>query len=165
MAALCLKNMTIEALKWITGLLEEKKAPYLICGGFAAFAFGSMRPLNDIDIFIPEEFFDHVVNLGRKYVSKPAKRYFEESEGWNVKYVQFTYGETKIEVGSSKDVEIFDASLKEWVELKVDFSKVEYRSVYGMDIPFMAKDDLVSYKKVLSRPVDLHDIKAIQASA
>lgn len=157
--------MTIEALKWITRLLEDNKVPYLICGGFAAFVFGSKRAINDIDIFVPEEFFNHVVNLGKNYVSKPAKHYFEEAEGWNVKYVQFTHGETKIEIGSSKGVEIFDASSNEWVELEVDFSKIEYRSVYGMDIPLMAKEDLINYKRVLARPVDLHDIEAIHASA
>lgn len=107
----------------------------------------------------------HVVNLGNNYVSKPAKHYIEEAEGWNVKYVQFKYGETMIEVGSSKDIEIFDTSLKEWVELEVDFSKIEYRSVYGINIPLMAKEDLINYKKALARPVDLHDIDALRASA
>jgi hypothetical protein len=72
--------------------------------------------------------------LGQDYVSKPAKHYFEEAEGWNVKYVQFKYGETKIDVGSEKDVEIFDASIKEWVELEVDFSRIEYRFNLGVGV-------------------------------
>ena len=157
--------MTVEALKWIAGLLGDNRVPYLICGGFAAFAYGAKRTINDIDIFVAEEDFDRVVNLGEEYVSKPAKHYIEEAEGWNVKYVQFKYEGTKIEIGSSKDVKIFDISLNEWIDLKVDFSKIEYRSVYGINIPLMAKEDLINYKKVLARPVDLHDIEAIRASA
>jgi hypothetical protein len=157
--------MTIEAVKWIAGLLGDNSVPYLICGGFAAFAYGAKRTINDIDIFVSEEDFERVVNLGEEYVSKPAKHYFEEAEGWNVKYVQFKYEGTKIEIGSSKNVEIFDISLNEWVDLTVDFSKIEYRSVYGINVPFMAKEDLINYKKVLARPVDLHDIETIRASA
>jgi hypothetical protein len=49
--------MTIEAFKWITGLLGDNKVPYLTCGGLAPFVYGSKRAINDIDIFIPEEIF------------------------------------------------------------------------------------------------------------
>jgi len=157
--------MTAEALKWVTGLLEDNKVTYLVCGGFAAFAYGAKRTINDIDIFVPEANFDQIVSLGKEYISKPARHYIEESEGWSVKYVQFKYGETKIEVGSSKDVAIFDASIKEWVALKVNFSKLEHRSVFGIDVPLMAKEDLIHYKKALARPVDLHDIEAIRGGA
>jgi len=150
--------MNIEALKWITSLLADNEIPYLICGGLAAFAYGSKRDINDIDIFVPEEKFDHVVSLGMKHVSKQAKRYLEETEGWNVKYVQFNYKDTKIEVGSSKGVEVFDKSLKQWVELKVDFSRIEYRSMYGIIVPLMEITDLINYKKALGRSVDIQDI-------
>lgn len=156
-----LKNMTVEALRWITSLMEDNKIPYLICGGFAAFAYGSKRAINDIDLIVSEENFDQVVNLGKAYISKPAKRYFEGTEGWHVKYVQFKFGEIKIEVGSSKDVEIFDTTQKKWVALQVDFSKIEYRSINEINLPLMAKEDLINYKKRLARPVDLYDIKAI----
>ncbi len=153
--------MTTEALGWVTRLLAENKVPYLICGGFAAFVYGAKRSINDIDLFVPEENFDHVVDLGREYVTKPAQQYFEEAEGWHVKYVQFKYADTKIEVGSAQDVEIFDSSIRQWVDLRIDFSKAEYRSVYGIDVSLMAKEDLIRYKKVLARPVDLYDVEAM----
>lgn len=157
--------MNIEALKWITSLLADNEIPYLICGGFAAFAYGSMRNINDIDIFVPEEKFDHVVSLGKKHVSKHAKRYLEEAEGWNVKYVQFKYKDTKIEVGSSEGVEVFDKSFKQWVELKINFSRIEYRSMYGIRVPLMKIEDLINYKKVLSRSVDIQDINGMHTGA
>lgn len=71
--------MNIEALKWIIGLLADNEVPYLICGGFAVFAYGSKRAINDIDIFVPEEKFNHVVRLGNGYISKPARHYLEEA--------------------------------------------------------------------------------------
>jgi hypothetical protein len=153
--------MNIEALVWITGLLADNEVPYLICGGLAAFAYGSKRAINDIDIFVPEEKFDQVVSLGKKHVSKPAKHYLKKAEGWNVKYVQFKYKETKIEVGSSKGVEIFDTTSKQWIELRINFSRIEYRSVYGIRIPLMDRENLISYKKALGRSVDIQDVEAM----
>jgi hypothetical protein len=155
--------MSNTAVSWINDLFVRNKVPYLICGGFAAFVYGSKRMINDIDIFVPDDYFDLIVSLGQEYISKPAKHYIEEAEGWNVKYVQFKYRETKIEVGSSKGVEIFDSSLKKWVGLEIDFSNIEYRMVYGINIPLMAIEELVNYKKVLARPVDREDIEAINA--
>lgn len=51
------QEKTINALKWIIKILNSKNIPYQISGGFAAKMYGSIRPLNDIDIDIPEDNF------------------------------------------------------------------------------------------------------------
>lgn len=42
------------ALAWIAGRLEEAGVPFQVAGGLAARAHGAERPLNDIDIYVPE---------------------------------------------------------------------------------------------------------------
>lgn len=44
-----------EALAWITNILKKYSIPFQITGGLAAILYGSKRPLEDIDIDIPEE--------------------------------------------------------------------------------------------------------------
>ena len=46
------QEKTVDALRWIVGILEKKNILYQISGGFAAKLYGSSRPLNDIDIDI-----------------------------------------------------------------------------------------------------------------
>lgn len=148
------------AAQWIVGLLEERNIPYLICGGLAAKGYGSERELNDIDLFVPGEHFSSVVEAAREYIFKSPKRYQEE--GWDLTYVQFSYGGVKIEVGNADDPKIYDVGCKAWVPLDVDFSRRRRVKLLGLELPLMLEEDLIRYKSVLSRPVDVADIRAMR---
>lgn len=148
------------ALKWIVTLLKDNDIPFIICGGLAARGYGSTRTLNDIDLFVPAESFSMVVEAGRPFISKPAVHRCEE--GWDLTYVQFKYEGIKVEVGSAEDCRILDAKTGNWVPLMIDFSRYTLMSLLGIELPLMTKHDLINYKTVLSRPVDLEDIQAIR---
>ncbi len=148
------------AARWIVGLLEERNIPYLVCGGLAARGYGSGRELNDIDLFVPGEHFSSVVEAAREYISKPPNHYQEE--GWDLTYVQFSYGGVKIEVGNADGPKIYDVWRKAWVPLDVDFSRCMRVKLLGLELPLMLEEDLIQYKSVLSRPVDVADIRAMR---
>ena len=148
------------AAKWIVGLLRDRNIPYQICGGLAAKGYGAERELNDIDLFVSREHFDAVVQAGQAYISKPATHYCEE--GWDLTYVQFMYEGVKVEVGNADGAQIFDAASQAWVPLNIDFARYETVNLLGLELPVMLKSDLIRYKSVLSRPVDIDDIRAIR---
>src|SRR5690348_12670369 len=53
-----LKNKdTKSALHWIVNILKKLNINFQIAGGLAANIYGADRPLHDIDIDIPEEYF------------------------------------------------------------------------------------------------------------
>lgn len=151
------------ALQWIVELVRERDIPFLICGGLAAAGYGSERDLYDIDLFVPSEYFFDVVEAGQGYISKPGGHYQEE--GWNLTYVQFKYGDVKVEVGSADGARILRADTQTWVNLAIDFARYEVVRVLGLNVPLMLREDLIEYKSALSRPVDLEDIEAIRGSA
>ena len=151
------------AAQWILGLLRDRNIPFLICGGLAAKGYGSERDLNDIDLFVPGEHFSSVVQAGQEFVSKAAAH--RQEEGWDLTYVQFKYEGIKVEVGSADSPKIFDAVSETWVPLNIDFSRYVPMHLLGLELPLMLKDDLLLYKSVLSRPVDIEDIRAICNSA
>ncbi|MFC6672306.1 nucleotidyltransferase [Marinobacterium aestuariivivens] len=155
--------MAIEALRWIHELLNEREIPFVVCGGLAAIGYGSTRPLNDIDLFVPGRHFQSVVSAAADCISKPARRYREE--GWDLEYVQFIYEGTKVEVGNAEDAMIFDAGSGQWVALAIDFSRACDVEVLGITVPAMRIEDLISYKRILDRPVDREDIAEIENRA
>ncbi|RLW65047.1 MAG: hypothetical protein B6D73_09605 [gamma proteobacterium symbiont of Stewartia floridana] len=150
-----------KALCWIVSLLNQHQISFLICGGLAAIGYGSNRKLNDIDLFVTSNHFNKVVSLGDEYISKPAQRYCEATEGWDLEYVQFVYHDIKIEIGNSEGAKIFDSSTHAWTPLKLDFSLIEYKTILGIEIPLMDRKARIDYKKKLRRPVDLQDIEAM----
>lgn len=152
-----------EALYWIVGVLRDRNIPFLICGGLAARGYGAERDLNDIDLFVPAEYFQAVVQAGEAFISKPATHYQEE--GWDLTYVQFKYAGVKVEVGSAGEPRIFDMKTQTWVPLTIDFSHYTTMNLLGIDLPLMSKEDLVEYKSMLSRPVDVEDIRGIRDHA
>ncbi|MBW3228128.1 hypothetical protein [Marinobacter adhaerens] len=151
------------AAEWIVSLLRERNIPFLICGGLAARGYGSQRDLHDIDLFVPGEHFSSVVQAGQPFISKAAAH--RQEEGWNLTYVQFKYEDVKVEVGNADGAQIFDAGNETWVPLNIDFSRYATVQLLGLNLPLMLKDDLVQYKTLLSRPVDIEDIRAIRANA
>ncbi|MGY0216569.1 hypothetical protein ACWJJH_04160 [Endozoicomonadaceae bacterium StTr2] len=150
------------ALEWIVELLNSRNVPFAICGGLAAISYGSNRSLNDIDLFVPAQYFRQAVEAGRAYISKPAQHYCEASEGWDLEYVQFIYKGVKIEIGNTAGMKIFDRRQQCWVPLNVHFGELVPGRVFGVEIPVIPKQALIAYKSVLRRDVDLADINAIQ---
>lgn len=155
--------LTIDALKWISELLNQRQIPFVICGGLAAIAYGSQRPLNDIDLFVPGEYFHAVVSAGSDFISKPAKNYC--GEGWDLEYVQFMRHGTKIEVGNAADAKIYAIAEECWINLNIDFDNVQRLTVLGVELPIMSAVDLIGYKEKLDRPVDREDIVQIKRRA
>jgi hypothetical protein len=149
-----------QALHWLTQQLGD--TPYSICGGLAAIAYGSQRDLNDIDLFVPEADFAPLVNQLQPYVSKPAQRY--QGEGWDLEYVQLIHAGIKIEAGNPKDAFILNASTHKWQPLNVVFSALSKANLYGNELSVMNKQDLIDYKNVLQREVDIDDVHAIKAA-
>jgi len=69
-----MKNKSKKAFKWIITVLRKNKIPFRITGGFAAKIYGSQRELADIDIEIPDSYFDKILPEVKKYIIfGPAK--------------------------------------------------------------------------------------------
>lgn len=153
--------MSKTALTWIDSIIKSISSPYQVCGGLAAIAYGSKRALNDIDLFVPEKFYDIVLKKIETEVSKNSSRYVDSNEGWDVKYFQAIYDSVKIEVGSSKNVRIFDRENREWSELNIDFNASVPISIYGVCVPVIPLSKLIWYKRKIGRNVDLIDVEQI----
>lgn len=146
------------ALAWITQSLKKNKLPYQIVGGLAAITHGGSRPLHDIDLYVPfdepnwTDFFEFV----QPYVTWGPEAVVEGS--WDLFYVKINYHGQKIEIGDSNHVKIQNCATGKWITQQIDFGSSVSKVIFDCKIDVMPKDQLIAYKKLLGRAVDLQDI-------
>ena len=149
---------TKEAFLWIIGILEKHKVVYRISGGMAARAYGSNRPLADIDIEIRDKYFKKILPDIRKYlffIGKYRDKHFK-TYGAGMKY------KGQIIELSGADTEIlYDSRKKKWIKSNNDLTKTTKKEIYGKTVKVIRKKDLIEYKEKLNREVDKKDLKVL----
>lgn len=71
------------------------------------------------------------------------------------------YAGQEIDISGGDTVRIPDGKTGYWYDAPTDFSKFVIRKIFGMSVPVMSREDVLKYKKILDRPVDREDIKAL----
>lgn len=148
------------ALIWITDILKKHQIPFQITGGLAAIAYGGTRPLQDIDIDIPEDKFDLVKGEVAEFITYGPEKY--KSNKWDLLLMTLNYDGQEIDLGGAYQTKIFNEKTGHWEKLAENLSKAEIKTVYELQLPVIPKDSLLSYKKVLSREEDKIDVSEIE---
>jgi hypothetical protein len=153
-----MKN-TENAFKWIIGLLQKNKIPYQLSGGFAARIYGSNRPLYDIDIEIPDKYFDKLLPYVKDYLVYGPQRYLDES--FDLLLMTLKYQGQKIDISGCETDRLFNHQTNQWEFCDTKINDVVEKELYGLTVPVIKLPDLVAYKEKIRRPIDLEDVKAI----
>lgn len=141
---------------WITQILQSNHIPFQITGGLAAIAYGSTRELADIDIDIAEKDFGLIETVVKPYIIYGPQQF--KNEKWDLLLMTLNYEGQEIDIGGAYTAKAYDEKQQKWVTLVSDLSTACYQNLFGIALPIVNKHDLIAYKKVLSRPVDLLDI-------
>lgn len=150
---------TKAALIWIINILNKLHTPFQITGGLAAIAYGATRPLEDIDIDIPEEKFAVVKAEVEDFIIYGPDQFKDES--WDLMLMRLMYRGQLIDLSGVFHTKIYNKITNKWQHLTTDFSMTEIKDIYGVQAPIISKDELIYYKRVIARPVDLIDIELI----
>lgn len=153
-------KQTKEALIWITDLLITHHIPFQITGGLAAHAYGAVRELADIDIDIPEDKFELMIKEVKPYIIY-GPEYFQDIN-WNIYLMTLRYKDQDIDLSGAHQGSIYYQKNKTWIKFITDFSAVEYKEIMELKLPVISRKELIAYKKILARSVDLLDIKQME---
>lgn len=151
------------ALKWIIRVLEKHQIPYQIAGGLAARGYGVQRPLEDIDIDIPEKCFDLILSDIKPYITFGPSHY--KSELWDLYLLTLNYKNQPIDISGAHTTKIFNQKDGKWQKIKTDFAKTEIRPIFDIEVPLIQRAELIRYKSVLNRKVDQIDVQQLQKLA
>lgn len=70
---------TKAAFHWIVNILKKFNTPFQIAGGLAAIVYGANRPLEDIDIDIPEEYFSLIKEEVKDFIIYGPAQFKDET--------------------------------------------------------------------------------------
>lgn len=146
-----------KALHWLLDLLEEHKTTYQIVGGLAAIAHGATRELADIDLYIPYNSSQNFLHAIRPYTYWGPQH--QKDDVWDITYLKAKYADQKIEIGDSSGAGIFNKQSNQWVLQGIDYNISERKRIHGRLADVMPKQQLIDYKTLLGREVDLQDIE------
>lgn len=148
------------ALRWAVDVLRALEIPFQISGGLAAQAYGSRRELYDIDISIPEDAFPKLFCEVQQFVVSGPSLYKDEE--WQLLLMTVNYQGQEIDFGGAYEGRFYDRNKSSWIGISEDLSTAEIRTVFGIQVPVICKQDLIAYKRLLDRDVDREDIAAIE---
>lgn len=145
-----------KALNWIIDKLEQHAVDYQIVGGLAAIAYGSGRELADIDLYIPFSTSQALLEDIKPHIYWGPEH--QKDGHWDITYLKMNYEGQKIEIGDSDHAMIFDTHQKQWVSQGIDYTRSQRRMVLGREVNVMPREQLIAYKTLLNREVDVQDI-------
>lgn len=149
------------ALKWITGILENLKIPYQISGGLAARIYGSGRPVNDIDIDVPEDRMEEIVPRVKKYIIQDLGRHKEKK--WDLKLMVLDYHGQLIDISGAENIKIFNETSQEWELHPSKLNQARACEFMGLKLPVNNPKELLEYKRIMIAPGHEHHVKDAEA--
>lgn len=144
-------NKTKEAFNWIVNILKARGVPLAITGGLAAKIYGATRPLNDIDIDIPDDKIDVIYQDVRDYVvDGPIQMTGEGDDWWKGKLLTLNYQGQLIDITGADTLKVRDSINNVYVSCGTDFSKAVEQEIFGLKVPVVSREELIAYKKLLA---------------
>lgn len=150
---------TKSAFVWIINILQKNEIPFQVKGGFASQLYGVKRELADIDISIPENRFDELLPDIKDFIKYGPEQYLDEE--WDIKLITLKYKGQNIDIAGAFEKKNFDKKNNKWVNTPSNFDTSVQMDVYGLKVPVISKEDLLAYKKLILRDVDIFDIEAL----
>ena len=155
-----MNNKLKNALEWIVPILKRHNIPFQISGGLAANIYGAKRPVNDIDLDIPENKMEILLPDIKKYITFGPAHF--KDERWDLKLITLNYNGQEIDIGGAYKVKIFDGKNKEWKLFPVNFKTTQTHIIFGIPVQISDPIDLIEYKKLLTGEHQKIDIKAVK---
>jgi hypothetical protein len=149
------------ALQWIVAELRGRGIPFVVTGGLAVNAHQGSRPLNDIDIDVPDAALDMVARELAQYVVFGPEHYVGEC--FDCKLLGLRYRDQEIELSGADTFKVRDAKANMWCSWPIDLSAFELREVLGQVVPVTRLDELLRYKRAAAREVDTLDCAELTA--
>ena len=155
-----MQEKTINALKWIVGILDTYNVEYQIAGGFAAKIYGSPRAVNDIDFDIHDDDFSKVLPEVSKYITFGPARF--KNKKWDTELITLNYQGQEIDISGADTIKMSNKERTTWISYEKSLFNTIPIHIEGINVKIIHPQELVNYKKELDGEHQSQDIKAVE---
>lgn len=142
------------ALRELIDVMEEHQINFVVIGGLAAIAWGARRDLADIDIQVGRDDFAKVAEVFVDKIVQAPRHY--ETEKWDINQMIVRLHGVDVDICQAEDFYVKKDGASHAVANTVGNAPV--LKVDDLEISVLPLDDLVAYKRLISRPVDQDDL-------
>lgn len=146
-------------LRRLDHLLTQHGIPYQVTGGLAAIAHGAQRPLFDVDLDVRQEHLEAVRDLLRPYLVDDIYRLRDDN--FDITLLTAVIDGVAVDVSQAEDAYCLDPAGRRY-RLDTDPGRAVRRTVAGINLPVIDRDELIAYKRIIARPTDLIDVAQIR---
>ena len=152
------------ALRTVADTLKTIGVPWQLTGGIAARYYGSARPLEDLDIDVPDACLAAVttalVAAGAELAFHPSPS--EATERRRCRSLLTLHGQT-IDITGHTDLWFRHHESDVFIRNQGLLARAKQAVIDDIAVRVIPLDDLIAYKQVMRRPVDEMDLVALGA--
>jgi hypothetical protein len=148
----------LKTLSLAIATFDRHNIRYQATGGLAGNIYGSKWPLHDIDIEVSQRDMAKVVEIFREYTVRPLFRFVDEE--FDLMLLGLCINDIEVEITQAEDAFIFSNGVR--IRLETDLSKAKKIRFLGLDIFVQPLDDIITYKRLLSRNNDVSDLISLR---
>jgi len=149
-----------KVLLWVVELLEKNNIEYELTGGLAARCYGAKRKIYDIDIDLRIDVLEKIARLVPETVIDGPRNYQED--GFKVRLLTLKKNGVRIDLSVAGDEKILNQKTNKWQHFATNWRDSHRVNIDGQAIKIISREELITYKKALSRPIDVADLKALE---
>lgn len=146
----------LKAYVWISEYFTSCEIPYVVIGGMAASLYGSPRDVVDIDIGVPNRSLSKINSDLHAFVKEDYSSGYDGLV-WKLELIVFEKDHQIVDIFGYDEVFVSNGKNPVWYQ--VSFNSVTKVQFGELSIPVIDVDELKKYKEILSRDVDLADLK------
>ena len=141
-------NKLKKTLRLVIPLLNNGNYQYHITGGFAAHLYGSERPVNDIDLALPQQDFQRFSDELKRFVIDGPRRF--TLAPWDLRLTELKIDDQLIDLSGDELARVLDKNTKSWVPISENFESAVKVEQFGLSLMVQNPIDLMSYKRIIS---------------
>lgn len=116
--------------------------------------------MHDIDFYVPTEGITLLERELKDYPTFGSDHH--QDKNWDLFFIKLRFNNQLIEIGGTDNTNNYDSQSQIWIKEEINFEQSSIVEFEDIELPVMAKQNLITYKQRLNRKVDQIDIQEIQ---